>query len=343
MIELRRSCPTCHHKYTITKGTHHKKDRYFLQADNEEWGFHVDGKYFDCEAREASSFGQMFNVIAQAFSPLSKQPRDLLTSVTMGIRQIHSFLLYYPRAETCGVALRWSQSKYNPVEKIDIVLTGQVKTLSRPDVFTDGKKFAVDGEIVFHGDVDRVHHVTATYAYEPYMVKNEFAFKITRNPFRINSREYPAFSVCMDYHSRYPFDPKEEFHLDFTTDQKVKADLSLSWGHHTSCSNNPGQVHVISEHQTTHEAKQALKSKWYYQACQKDITSSEWKNSAFPYTDACIFTAVDLYTLRHFKWTANFQSLEPWRIEFDNHLSSQTDFLYSTKDVDRYSPVVVVE
>merc|ERR1711973_333998 len=116
-------------------------------------------------------------------------------------------------------------------------------------------------------------------------------------------------------------------------------------------------------HQTTHEAKQALKSKWYYQACQKDITSSAWKNSAFPYTDACIFTAVDLYTLRHFKWTANFQSLEPWmiaayrkaetllktglfpfwRIEFDNHLSSQTDFLYSTKDVDRYTPVVVVE
>jgi len=361
--ELKKSCPTCQYEYTLSKGTHHKKDRIFLQTDNEEWGFHVEGKYFDCEVHEAGSFGQMFNVIAQAFSPFTKQPKDLLTTVGMGLRQVHSFLLYYPRAESCGVGLRWSQSKFNPVEKIDIILNGQVKTLSRPDVLQNGKKIAVDGEIIFHGAVDRVHHITATYSYEPFMIKNDFALKISRIPFRLNSKEYSAFSVCLDYHSRYPFDPKEEFHLDFTTDQKVKADLSLSWGHHTSCNNNPGKVHVVAEHQTTQEAKKSLKSKWFYQACQHDMASPEWKDTVYPSTDACIYTAIDLYTLRHFKWTANFQSLEPWmvstyrkvetllktglfpfwKIEFDNSLSRQADFLYSTSHIDTYSPVVVVE
>jgi len=281
----------------------------------------------------------------------------------MGLRQVNAFLLYYPRVETCGVAFRWSQSKFNPVEKIDVVLTGQLDTLSRPDTFQDGKKISVDGDIIFHGAVDRVHHFTVTYAYEPFMVKNDFTLKVTRIPFKLNSRDYSAFTVCLDYHSRYPFDPKEEFHLDVNTDQKVKADLSLSWGQHASCNNNHGKVQVVAEHQTTQEAKRNLKTKWYYTACQEDLVSSEWKNTIFPPTDACVYTALDLYTLRHFKWTANFDGLEPWmvayyrkletlvktglfpfwRIEFDNSLSKRSSFMFNTKDSDSYSPTVVVE
>jgi len=362
--ELSRSCPTCQHSYTLTKGSQFKKDRAFLKMDNEEWGFHVEGQYFDCEARQANSFGEMFKTVAQAFSPLTKQPQDLLTVLTMGVRQVNAFLLYYPRVETCGLSFRWSQSKFNPVEKIDVVLTGQVDTLSRPDVFQDGKKIVVDGDIIFHGAVDRVHHVTMTYAFEPFMVKNDFTLKVTRNPFRLNSRDYSAYTVCLDYHSRYPFDPREEFSLDFNTDQKVKADLSLSWGQQTSCTNNPSQVHVIAEHQTTQEAKRNLKNKWYYNACQEDLLSSEWRNTIFPPTDACIYTAVDLYTLRHFKWTANFANLSPWmvmvyqkvsalvkaglfpfwRIEVVNSLSKQPfSFLHNAQNIDSYSPNIVVE
>jgi hypothetical protein len=71
----------------------------------------------------------------------------------------------------------------------------------------------------------------------------------------------------------------------------------------------------------------------------------------------------DLYTLYQYKWTANFEGLEPWmvtayrkletlvktslfpfwKIDLDNSLSRQTDFIYSTSDVDTYSPSVVVK
>lgn len=360
--ELSRSCPTCEHNFEVTKGSQEKHDRYFLNHDNEEWGFHVEGKYFDCEAQQAKSHGEMFNVVAQAFNPVTKHPKDLFTAVTMGFRQMHSFLLYYPKVESCGVGFSWSQSKFNPVEKIELSFTGQMKTLTRPESVFNGKKFYVEGEVIFHGDVDRVHHLNMKYEFEPMFSKNELAIKLTRNPFRLNARDYPPFTICFDANNRYPIDTKEELSLDFSTDQKVKADVSLSWGQHTSCNNNPGKVQIIGEHQTTQEAKQDLKNKWYYHTCMQQKESPEWKASSFPVTDACFYTAMDLYTIRDYKWTATFQSLEPWmitgyrkletlvktglfpfwQIKLDNKLARQTDFPYSTNMIDSYSPVVVI-
>ena len=42
----------------------------------------------------------------------------------MGIRQIRTFFLYYPRTEKCGIMARWSQSKENPVKEIEISVKG---------------------------------------------------------------------------------------------------------------------------------------------------------------------------------------------------------------------------
>ena len=361
--ELRESCPTCEASYVITKGGQNNNDRYFLNVDNEEYGFHAEGKYFDCEADEAKSEGQMFNVINQAFNPMNKHPKDLFTAVTMGFRQLHAFVMFYPKVESCGVGLMWSQSKYNPVEKVEIILNGQMKTIAKDDNWMTGDKFAVDAEVIFHGDVDRVHHVSVKYESEPMMTKNELAVKISRNPFRMNAREYPAFSVCLDYHNRYPHDSREQIKFDFNTDQKVKADLSLSWGYHTSCNNNPGKVQILGEHETTQEGKRNLKTTWYYKICMEQRKSPEWTATAVPYTDACYYTLIDLYTLRHFKWTATFQNLEPWMVKYyrkvetlvrsglfpfweldlEHNIKAESDFLYSTHSLKTYSPVVVVE
>jgi len=360
---LKESCPRCETEYTITKGVDKKVDRYFLNSDNEEFGFHVEGKYFDCEAQEAKSSGEMWNVIAQAFNPMSKEPKDITTALTMGLRQVNAFLLYYPRVESCGVGFHWSQSKFNPVEKVELIFTGQMKKKYDPKSFFQGKKFAVDGTITFHGTVDRVHHLSAKYEFEPLMSKTEFAFKLVRNPFRMNAVDYPAYSLCADYHARYPVDPQNPFNMDYDTNQQVKGDLSLSWGKHASCGNNPGKIQIIGEHETTKEARDFLKTKWYYKTCRSQMESNEWKNSKFALTDACYFMAVDLYTLNHFKYTANFHSLEPWmitayrkvetlaktglfpfwQIELDNSLAKQSDFLYSTDEVHSYSPVLNVE
>ena len=364
--ELATSCPTCLSDYVLTKGPAYKQERYFANTDNEEWGFHLEGKYFDCEAEEAKSYGQMFNVALEAFNPWTKQPHDLLTTVLMGVRQVQYFLLYYPKVESCGVGLAFSQSKYSPVDTVDITLTGQVKTIHTPNKVTNGKKFNLDGEIIFHGDVDRVHHLAIKYEFEPMMAKNELAVKLTRNPFRLSAQDYPAFSVCLDMNNRYPVDAQRSLlNLDFNTNQKVKADLSLSWGQHVACSNNPGRVQILGEHQTTEEGRKALKNKWYYKTCQEDKESVEWKNGATPYppTKACYYTMRDLYTIYQYKWTANFDGLEPWmvtayrkletlvktglfafwKIDLDNSLSKKNDFVYSTSDVDTYSPNIVVK
>jgi len=283
----------------------------------------------------------------------------------MGFRQVQAFLLYYPKVESCGMGVSFSQSKYNPVDTIDITLSGQVKTIHTPNIVSNGKKFSLDGEIIFHGDVDRVHHLDVKYEFEPLMAKNELAVKLTRNPFRLSARDYPAYSVCFDMNNRYPIDVHKQFDFDFSTNQKVKADISLSWGQHSTCSNNPGRVQIIGEHQTTEEGRKALKKKWYYRTCLEEKESPEWRNGAtpFPATYACYYTMKDLYTIYQYKWTANFEGLEPWmvasyrkletlvktglfpfwKIDLDNSLSRKSEFIYSTSDVDTYSPSVVVK
>jgi hypothetical protein len=363
--ELSISCPTCRSDYVITKGSSYKKERYFANIENEEWGFRLEGKYFDCEAEEAKSDGQMFTVALQAFSPLTKKPQDLFTTLTMGFRQVQAFLLYYPKVESCGVGLSFSQSKFNPIDTVDITLTGQVKNIHTPSIVSNGKKISLDGEIIFHGDVDRVHHFDLKYEFEPMMSKNELAVKLTRNPFRLSARDYPAYSICFDMNNRYPIDVQKRLDLDFSIDQKVKADMSLSWGQHSTCSNNPGRIQVLGEHQTTEEGRKALKNKWYYKTCLEDKEAPEWKNGAtsFPPTHACFYTMQDLYTIYQYKWTANFEGLEPWmvtayrkletlvktglfpfwRIDLDNSLSKKTDLIYSSSDVENYSPSVVVK
>jgi hypothetical protein len=197
------------------------------------------------------------------------------------------------------------------------------------------------------------------------MSKNELAVKLTRNPFRLSARDYPAYSICFDMNNRYPIDVQKRLDLDFSIDQKVKADMSLSWGQHSTCSNNPGRIQVLGEHQTTEEGRQALKNKWYYKTCLEDKEAPEWKNGAtsFPPTHACFYTMQDLYTIYQYKWTANFEGLEPWmvtayrkletlvktglfpfwRIDLDNSLSKKTDLIYSSSDVENYSPSVVVK
>jgi len=363
--ELSTSCPTCQSDFVLSKGSSYKKERYFANIENEEWGFHFDGKYFDCEAEEAKSYGQMFTVAMEAFNPLSKQPHDLFTAMTMGIRQVNAFLLYYPKIESCGIGISYSQSKFNPVDTIDVTFTGQVKNINAPNVISNGQKYSVDGDIIFHGEVDRVHHFDLKFEYEPMMTKNELAFKLTRNPFRLSARDYPAYSICFDMNNRYPVDVYRQLDLDFSVDQKVKADLSLSWGQHSTCSNNPGRVQILGEHQTTEEGRKALKNKWYYRTCMEEKEAPEWKNgaSSYPPTKACYYTMKDLYTLYQYKWNANFEGLEPWmvtgyrkletlvktglfpfwKIDLDNSYSKKTDLIYSSSDDDVYSPSVMVK
>ena len=55
-----------------------------------------------------------------AFTPFNKNPKNLFTSVSMGLRQIAGFLAIYPRVEKCGIFGVWSQSKETPTTEFEV-------------------------------------------------------------------------------------------------------------------------------------------------------------------------------------------------------------------------------
>ena len=86
--------------------------------NSSKWGFHWKGEYFDCEA-DAARRNTVQKLIG-AFSPRNKNPQDAFTSIGMGIRQVLSFMMLYPRAEKCGMYFSWSQSSQNPVKTLQV-------------------------------------------------------------------------------------------------------------------------------------------------------------------------------------------------------------------------------
>jgi len=225
-------------------------------------------------------------------------------------------------------------------------------------------ELTVTGQVIMDGHTSRKHYINIKYAFEPFMVKNTFEMKITRQPFRLSSREFPPQSLCLDYHSNYPRNPKQEIAIDIHNDQKTRSDMTLSWGQYTNCNNNPGRIQVIAQHQTTVEARRSLEQKWYYTRCLADMKAAS-RGKIMALTDACLYTAMDLYRLRQFKWTVSLNELEPWmisgykqleilvkaglfpfwKVEQDSSLARQAQSVLSSSinNFQPYSPIIVIE
>jgi len=74
----------------------YKRDRVFVDRTNEFLGSYMHGEYFRCEMDIARK-NTVLNAI-NAFSPMNKNPKTPWTMFTMGMEQILSFFLYFPRA-----------------------------------------------------------------------------------------------------------------------------------------------------------------------------------------------------------------------------------------------------
>ena len=112
--DLKQNCPTCESRVVVSKGADAAHKRVFIDKDNEKLGYNVHGEYFDCEldVGRGNTLGRAF----YAFTPYNKNPKTLWTSLTMGMRQVRAFFIYFPKAEKCGAMFRWSQSLNNPVK-----------------------------------------------------------------------------------------------------------------------------------------------------------------------------------------------------------------------------------
>jgi len=352
---LVKTCPTCQNVQVLTRGDEHKTGRYFVNIDSEEWGARVAGKYFDCEMKEASSEGEMLKILGEAFMTTNKEPKDFYTAITMGFRQINAYLTYFPKVESCGLKLMWSQSKYHPVTETVISLTGNTQDMQ------SGRRYSLTGDINLKGGVERKHHLAIKYEYENsrpdigmlYDVFNKHSFnvKVGRKAFEVGSTNYPEYAVCLKFEQMYPVDSDKYFSLELNRPQKVSYEGAVSFGFDSSCSNHDQKINMKSKAATLRDSKKYLKSKWYYNRCMQEKKSSKYRSSrSFPLTDACFYTAEDLYTLRKFKTDITTNNIPRWLVKlfrkFEVVMKSklwaywQVDLKkqVSSVDYDNYSP-----
>jgi len=316
---LVKTCPTCQNDLVLTRGDEHKTGRYFINQDSEEWGARVVGKYFDCELPEASSQGEMFKILSEVFLQ-DKEPKDPITTVLMGFRQINAFLTYYPKVESCGLNFIWSQSKYHPVRQTEISLTGNMQDMQ------NGRRYSLSGDIDFQGDVERSHHIAINYEYDntrpdiPMLYdlfnKHSFNIKAGRKAFEVGSTDYPEYAICLKFDQTYPVDNDKFFSLELNRPQKVTYEGAVSFGFDSSCSNHDQKIVMKTKAATMKDAKRYLKNKWYYNTCMEEKKSPKYRSSrGFPFTDACFYTAEDLYTLRKFKTDVTTNNIPMWIVK----------------------------
>ena len=114
-------CSSCPHKYVISNNNPINKE--ISTDDSSEFGYLLQSHYFDCEA-DLSDANTGSNAI-YAFHPQNKYPQTFMSVLLMGLRQARTYIMFYPKTEKCGAYVKWSQSKTNPVDEIEINVQGK--------------------------------------------------------------------------------------------------------------------------------------------------------------------------------------------------------------------------
>ena len=140
--------------------------------------------------------------------------------------------------------------------------------------------------------------------------KQAFSMKVVRKQFDLGAFNVPDYSFCVDLTQKLSVENDKYFFMDLNSEQKTLTDGAISFGPNDNCDSNNHMVRITGKSSTTEEARNQLKSKWYYYSCMAQKKSKEYHN--FPLTDPCFFTADDLYTLRHFKFDVETINLPSW-------------------------------
>ena len=86
-----------------------------------------------------------------AFLPYNKNLKTPVNSLLMGLQQLRSFVFYFPKNEQCGAHVRWSQSKENPVNEIEVSIRGKTEE-NGSRMFFRGRKVFIKAIIKAKGE-----------------------------------------------------------------------------------------------------------------------------------------------------------------------------------------------
>jgi len=302
---LSENCPSCQNPVIVSAGSDADTSRVIVNRTNTNFGSYLFGEYFDCEMDV--SRGRTVRHALGAFMPYNKNPKTFYNSIVMGLRQIRAYFLYFPRAEKCGAMIRWSQSKHNPVSEIEIKIRGSFES-NGERLFFRGRKWFAKAIIKAKGlPEDRLYKINFSYEFTPNRLTNNLKLQVSRGAI---SNFMEPFSMCFSYENKYP-DFTPEFMQVPSGQMDVTASGSLKYGFTKSCDNPEGEWKMTAHHSTTEEARESIKTKWYFKKCSEEKESPAWsgRGDRYPLTEACIKTVRDLTTARRYRVDIDFIKL----------------------------------
>ena len=243
-IFLKKSCPTCLQAQVVSNGKEWRRGgvmvpNYFYDLSR-VYGMEMSGKYYDCELPESWSQGTYFWKMMKTFSPLHKEPKTLTNLLLSGFAQMHAFLYYYPRVESCGLRLKWAQSFDQPIDTI--ILDFDLRDLFTPkdikhnEIMAD-KHIYLGAKLIFEGSFNRTHTMHLDMKYETEFAKTIFDFNMKRRPFVYQGRMYEDFPIRFRMETfsddRLPLSYTRELDMmelrNFRTN-KLFQNIELTWG-----------------------------------------------------------------------------------------------------------------
>lgn len=302
---LKNNCPTCENRVTLTKGPNFVKSRAFLDRENQKVGSYLFGEYFDCEMD--ISKGNTIRHTIGALMPYNKNPKTAWTSLVMGIRQIRAFFLYFPKNEQCGAMIRWSQSKNNPVNEVEISIRGNVES-NGERMFFRGRKWFIKALIKAKGEpAERAYRINVAYEFTPGYLQNKIKVQVNRAP--VPALNMDPYSMCLALENSFP-DFSKEF-LDYDkSEMAVTGKALVQYGKGNSCAETDGEIRVKFRHSTTEAAREELKDKWYYKQCMAMKNTPAWSGrSTLPVAEPCYMTVWDATSARKYTWNIEFVKL----------------------------------
>jgi len=297
------STPGAPEKFVIVSmGPTAARTRSVFDIESERFGFHTKMEYFDCEMDVGR--GNTIGRAIGAFMPYNKSPKSAANNFIMGMRQITSFLLLYPRAEKCGMYAAWSQSLVKPVRKIEMSIRGN-RGKNGERLFLRGSKIQLKAVLKAIGDSTRAYRMTLTADSTPGGLMQKIKVELDRA--KVTSLGIKPYKICALYLAKYPSFPKEMFDVDLVNNMKMTGKAKIQYGPEAECDDAEGEVLVNFEYSTTTEARKALKNKPYYKECMKAKSGSAWsKRRGLPVTYSCMKVAQDATTARKYKYQIEF-------------------------------------
>ncbi|CAB4068817.1 unnamed protein product [Lepeophtheirus salmonis] len=169
-----------------------------------------------------------------------------------------------------------------------------------------GRKWVVTTIIKAKGEPqDRVYKIILGHEFTPGYIENRLKFRMQRAAVPGIMSDY---SICFNMENKYPDFGEEFMTYDKSTQLKMTGKAKLQYGAAADCDSTPGEMKLSFKHETTEEAREAMKHTWYYEKCMEQKKQPEWANRGdkLPFTQACHMTTWDATTARKYSWKMNF-------------------------------------